>query len=69
MKDDSYKRYLKIKQERAVTMMALWTCKDGKKHFVGICAIGTGPNCDKVDIIDCNGWIHTVDMSELEIWN
>lgn len=49
-------------------MMALWTCKDGSKHFVGICSVGTGPDYNKVDIIDSNGWIHTVDMTEIEIW-
>ena len=49
-------------------MMALWTCKDGTKHFVGVFAVGTGPDYNKVDIIDSNGWIHTVDLTEIEIW-
>lgn len=71
------KRYLEAEKEKvcqlllekeSILMMALWTCNDGTKHFVGICAVGTGPDYNKVDIIDSNGLIHTVDMTEIEIW-
>ena len=83
MKDNLRKRYLEAEKEKvfqlknwktdtvekgSILMMALWTCNDGTKHFVGICAVGTGPDYNKVDIIDRNGWIHTVDMNEIEIW-
>ena len=83
MKDNLRKRYLEAEKEKvfqlkkwktdalekgSILMMALWTCNDGTKHFVGICAVGTGPDYNKVDIIDSNGWIHTVDMTEIEIW-
>ena len=83
MKDDLRKRYLKTEKEKicqlknwkigtlekeSILMMALWTCNDGTKHFVGICAVGTGPDYNKIDIIDSNGIIHTVDMTEIEIW-
>ena len=76
MKDDLRKRYLEAEKEKvcqllekeSILMMALWTCNDGTKHFVGICAVGTGPDYNKVDIIDSNGLIHTVDMTEIEIW-
>ena len=83
MKDDLRKRYLEAEKEKvfqlknwktdtvekgSILMMALWTCNDGTKHFVGVCAVGTGPDYNKIDIIDSNGWIHTVDMTEIEIW-
>ena len=77
MKDDFRKRYLEAEKEKvcklllekgSILMMALWSCNDGTKHFVGICAVGTGPDYNKVDIIDSNGLIHTVDMTEIEIW-
>ena len=55
-------------EKGSILMMALWTCNDGTKHFVGICAVGTGPDYNKIDISDSNGWIHTVDMNEIEIW-
>lgn len=71
------KRYLEAEKEKvfqllfekeSILMMALWTCNDGTKHFVGICAVGTGPDYNKIDIIDSNGLVHTVDMTEIEIW-
>ena len=76
MKNDLRKRYLEAEKEKvckllekeSILMMALWTCNDGTKHFVGICAVGTGPDYNKIDIIDSNGLIHTVDMTEIEIW-
>ena len=83
MKDNLRKRYLEAEKEKvfqlknwktdtvekgSILMMALWTCNDGTKHFVGVCAVGTGPDYNKIDIIDSNGWIHTVDMTEIEIW-
>lgn len=47
-------------------MIALWHCKDGTKHIVCVVSIGTGPDYNKVVIIDSDGQTYTVDLTEVE---